>query len=172
MLNVRHRRSLQACDYDGPSSAQHVETKPPRRWNNAGRRTPPAPQSKPVTPASRLVAQVAPLVAFELGLRILAAGPAPPSTVLLSRVAMGRLPRFLTPAHTPAMRDWERPHPRGSPAHLQPAGLCRGVGGARTDRWGGCMTWPDFSGRSLIVLAAASARGLRFGSALLRRRRA
>jgi hypothetical protein len=37
---------------------------------------PPAPQSKPVTLASRLVARIAPLVAFGLGLRILAAGPA------------------------------------------------------------------------------------------------
>jgi hypothetical protein len=44
---------------------------------NAGRSTAPAPQSKPVTPASRLVAQITPLVAFGLGLRILAAGPAP-----------------------------------------------------------------------------------------------
>jgi len=38
--------------------------------------TAPAPQSKPVAPASRLVAQVAPSVASGLGLRILAAGPA------------------------------------------------------------------------------------------------
>jgi hypothetical protein len=45
---------------------------------------PPAPQSKPVTPASSLVAQIAPSVAFELELRILAAGPAPQPTVLLS----------------------------------------------------------------------------------------
>src|ERR1700684_2551313 len=44
----------------------------------------PAPQSKPVAHASRLVALVAPLVAFGLGSRILAAGPAPPTTVLLS----------------------------------------------------------------------------------------
>jgi hypothetical protein len=36
----------------------------------------PAPQSKPVAPASRLVAQVAPSVASGLRLRILAAGPA------------------------------------------------------------------------------------------------
>ncbi len=37
----------------------------------------PAPQSKPVTQASRLVAQgIAPLVAFGLGPRILSAGPA------------------------------------------------------------------------------------------------
>jgi hypothetical protein len=47
------------------------------RWGNAHRSTAPAPQSKPVTPASRLVAQEAPLVASGLGLRILAAGPAP-----------------------------------------------------------------------------------------------
>jgi hypothetical protein len=38
--------------------------------------TSPAPQSKSVTPASRLVALDAPLVAFGLGLIILAAGPA------------------------------------------------------------------------------------------------
>jgi hypothetical protein len=37
----------------------------------------PAPQSKPVARASRLVAQIAPLVASGLGPRILAAGPAP-----------------------------------------------------------------------------------------------
>ncbi len=41
-----------------------------------------APQSKPVTLAPRLVARIAPLVAVGLGLRILAAGPAPISTVL------------------------------------------------------------------------------------------
>jgi membrane protein DedA with SNARE-associated domain len=45
----------------------------------------PAPQSKPLAPASRLVARVALLVAFGLGLGILAAGPAPQSTVLLFR---------------------------------------------------------------------------------------
>ena len=43
----------------------------------------PAPQSKPLAPASRLVARVALLVAFGLGLGILAAGPAPQSTILL-----------------------------------------------------------------------------------------
>ncbi len=36
------------------------------------------PAVSSVTQASRLVAQIAPSVAFELGLRILAAGPAPP----------------------------------------------------------------------------------------------
>jgi hypothetical protein len=43
----------------------------------------PAPQSKPVAAASRLVAQIAPSVAFGPRLRILAAGPAPPTTLLL-----------------------------------------------------------------------------------------
>ena len=46
----------------------------------------PAPQSKPVTPASRLVARVEPLVAFGLGPRILAAGPA---RIRLARFAGG-----------------------------------------------------------------------------------
>ena len=59
-----------------PPRVNQVGTRPPGRWGNADRSTAPAPQSKPVTPASRLVAQVAPLVASGLGLRILAAGPA------------------------------------------------------------------------------------------------
>jgi hypothetical protein len=48
------------------------------RGHRAGGVTPvgTGPQSKPVTPASRLVAQVAPSVASGLGPRILAAGPA------------------------------------------------------------------------------------------------
>ena len=51
-------------------------TSGPVRKARAGRPTP-TPQSKPVTRASRLVAQdIAPLVAFELGPGILAAGPA------------------------------------------------------------------------------------------------
>jgi hypothetical protein len=49
----------------------------PDRWGNAGRSTAPAPQSKPGTRASRLVAQTAPLVALRFRLRILATGPAP-----------------------------------------------------------------------------------------------
>jgi hypothetical protein len=60
-------------------------TRPPGRWGNARRRTAPAPLSKPVTPASRLVAQVAPSVASGLGLRILAAGPARDPHLLLLR---------------------------------------------------------------------------------------
>ena len=59
-----------------PRAFNQVGTQPPGRWGNARRSTTPAPQSKPVTAASRLVAQEAPLVAFGLGLRILAAGPA------------------------------------------------------------------------------------------------
>jgi len=78
-----------------PPSAQRVETKPPRRWSNAGRTPPPAPQSKPVTPASRLVTHNAPLVAFRLGLRILAAGPAPQLTVLRSRTVVCSNPKFV-----------------------------------------------------------------------------
>src|SRR5689334_12178939 len=60
----------------GPRAFRHIRTRPPGRWGNARRTTALAPQSTPVTPASRLVARVAPLVAFQLGLRILAAGPA------------------------------------------------------------------------------------------------
>ena len=45
-------------------------------WGNADRSPAPAPQSEPVTHASRLVARIAPLVAFGLRLRNLAAGPA------------------------------------------------------------------------------------------------
>ena len=59
-----------------PRAFNQVGTRPPSRWGNARRSTARAPQSKPVTPASRLVAQEAPLVAAGLGLRILAAGPA------------------------------------------------------------------------------------------------
>jgi hypothetical protein len=45
-------------------------------WGNARRSTAPAPQSEPVTQASRLVALNAPSVASRFGVRILAAGPA------------------------------------------------------------------------------------------------
>ena len=60
----------------GPRPRALIGTKPPGRSDNADRSPAPAPQSKPVTPASRLVAQETPLVASGLGLRILAAGPA------------------------------------------------------------------------------------------------
>lgn len=59
-----------------PRAFNNVGTQPPGRRVNAHRITAPAPQSKPVTPTSRLVAQTTPLVAYGLGLRILAAGPA------------------------------------------------------------------------------------------------
>ena len=63
-------------EHEDPRAFRHIGTRPPGRWGNARRSTAPAPQSKPVIPASRLVAHVAPLVASGLGLRILAAGPA------------------------------------------------------------------------------------------------
>jgi len=59
-----------------PPRVQSDRDATPGRWGNARRSTAPTPQSKPVTHASRLVAQIAPLVAFGLGPRILAAGPA------------------------------------------------------------------------------------------------
>ena len=59
-----------------PRALNQVGTKPRGRWGNADRSPAPAPQSKSVTPASRLMARIAPLVAFGLGLRILATGPA------------------------------------------------------------------------------------------------
>jgi hypothetical protein len=60
----------------------------PPGWSGDAVNPIPAPQSKPVTLASRLVARNAPSVAIGLGLRILAAGPAPEPTVLLSRAFM------------------------------------------------------------------------------------
>ena len=58
-----------------PRALNEVETRPPCRWDNAGRSTAPAPQSKPVTHASRLVTQISPSMASGLRLKILAAGP-------------------------------------------------------------------------------------------------
>jgi hypothetical protein len=66
-----------------PERSNRTGTRPPGPWRYARRSTTPAPQSKPVTPASRLVAQVAPSVASGLGLRLLAAGPARCATLLL-----------------------------------------------------------------------------------------
>lgn len=54
--------------------------------------TAPAPQSKPVTLAPRLVARIAPSVASGLGLRILAAGPAA-VTLLRLRMLMSTRPQ-------------------------------------------------------------------------------
>jgi hypothetical protein len=59
-----------------PARFNHIGTSPPGRWSNARRSRAPAPQSKPVAHASRLVTQNAPSVAFGLGVRIPAAGPA------------------------------------------------------------------------------------------------
>ena len=41
-----------------PRAVNQIGTRPPGRWGDARRSTAPAPQSKPVTPASRLVARV------------------------------------------------------------------------------------------------------------------
>ena len=71
-LSSPRRRRVRA-----PCAVNQIETRPPSRWGNALRSTAPAPQSKPVAHASRLVARVAPSVAFGPGVRILAAGPAP-----------------------------------------------------------------------------------------------
>ena len=59
---------------ENPRAVDQIEARSPGRWGDAVEA--PALQSKPVAPASRLVARVAPSVAFGLRLRILAAGPA------------------------------------------------------------------------------------------------
>jgi hypothetical protein len=43
-------------EHEDPARFRHIGTRPPGRWGNARRSTAPAPQSKPVTHASRLVA--------------------------------------------------------------------------------------------------------------------
>ena len=63
---------------ENPRAFNQIETKPPGRWGNARRANAPAPQSKPVVQASRLVTQNASSVALGLGVRIRAAGPAHP----------------------------------------------------------------------------------------------
>src|SRR5207245_4237646 len=59
---------------ENPRAVDQIGARSPGRWGDAVEA--PALQSKPVAPASRLVARVAPSVAFGLGLRIPAAGPA------------------------------------------------------------------------------------------------
>src|SRR4029077_16853999 len=60
-----------------PSRAlNQVGRKPPDRWDNADRNPAPTPQLEPSNPCLRLVARIAPLVAFGLGLRILTTGQA------------------------------------------------------------------------------------------------
>ena len=61
---------------ENPRAFNQIGTRPPGRWGDARRARGPAPQSKPVAHASRLVTQNAPSVAFGLGVRIPAAGPA------------------------------------------------------------------------------------------------
>ena len=71
-----------------PRAFGQIETKPPGRWGNAGRSTAPAPQSKPVTHASRLVAQVAPLVALRLRAENPGRRASSTTTLLRSRVLL------------------------------------------------------------------------------------
>src|SRR5437667_9105557 len=59
---------------ENPRAVDQIGARSPGRWGDAVEA--PAQQSKPVAPASRLVARVAPSVASGLRLRILAAGPA------------------------------------------------------------------------------------------------
>ena len=87
-----------------PRALNQVRTKPPDRWDNADRNPAPARSQNRVTHASRLVARIAPLVAFGLGLvafglglRILATGP-PLPTVLLLRRLWAPIPKFVTTA--------------------------------------------------------------------------
>jgi hypothetical protein len=61
---------------ENPRAVDQIGARSPGRWSDASRSTAPAPQSKPVAPASRLVAQVAPSVVLGFGLRILASEPA------------------------------------------------------------------------------------------------
>ena len=69
----RHLRAFpslhcRSAEGRGPGDpARSIGTNPPGRWDSADRSPAPAPQSKPVTPASRLVAQETPLVASGLG---------------------------------------------------------------------------------------------------------
>ena len=120
-----------------PEAFRQTERHPPDLCDDARRNTEPAPQSKPVTLASRLVAQVAPLVAIGLGLSILAAGPAvhrlyshrgrscePDPNSLLGRVAgagigqihasaPARLPEACSPEISERDRDTGSPNAGG-----------------------------------------------------------
>src|ERR1019366_6540848 len=85
---------------------------------NAGRSTAPVPQSKPVARASRLVAQIAPLVASGLGPRILAAGPAPVRLYTHYGRLCGRRPSESSRAIR--FRAWELIAPTGPLARRTP----------------------------------------------------
>jgi len=79
MLSRPSRPSIESArkeEGENPRAFNQLGTRPPSRCGDARRSTAPAPQSKPVTHASRLVAHIAPSVASGLGLRILAAEPA------------------------------------------------------------------------------------------------
>ena len=78
--SARHRARLRNNRRASPESAlaEQLSTKSPGRRENAPEAVAPRPCSQNrVAPASRLVARIAPSVAFELGLGIPATGPAP-----------------------------------------------------------------------------------------------
>jgi hypothetical protein len=99
-----------------PSAFNQIGTRPPGRWGNA-RTAQQTPQSKPVTHASRLVAQSAPSVAFGLGMRILAAGPAQLPTVLQWRRLRARSSESLLGLPPRASTDPPPPAIAGSDSH-------------------------------------------------------
>jgi hypothetical protein len=88
-----------------PRASNEIGTRPPGRGGNACRSTAPAPQSKPVTHASRLVAQIAPLVAFGLQAENPGRRASHMPTLLLSRAFMWTRPQKFARA---------RPRARGS----------------------------------------------------------
>ena len=90
-MGSRGRRGLE------PPSVHQGRDEPPGRWDNADRTPAPALQTKPVTPASRLVAQEAPLVASKLRPRILAAGPATTDSTPIAALACP-IPKFVAVA--------------------------------------------------------------------------
>ena len=167
-----------------PPRINQVETWPPGRWGNARRSTAPAPQSKPVTLASRLVAQEAPLVAAGLGLRILAAGPArlrlysccgrlcePAPKGLLRRVR-GRGHRLIGRPRLPRL-PWSTPAPESSTDTADPGDpidnwAIRSPAIDRGSPQGAALRRRDPSNRHSECPAARSHNNIRSMSALSR----
>jgi hypothetical protein len=113
---------------ENPRAFNQIGTRPPGRWGNARRANTPAPQSKPVAQASRLVAQVAPSVALGLGVRIPAAGPAhlglySHSGRLRTRTSKNLLELLRAHRQTPANRPTRLPPTRRirRPSRHQPS---------------------------------------------------
>jgi hypothetical protein len=83
---------------EDPPSVDRVEARPPGRWANADRNPALAPQSKPVTPASRLVARSA-----VGGILAWAENPGHRAshlpTLLLLRPLWAPIPKFIAECH-------------------------------------------------------------------------